>query len=62
MANSASASTPDVVKTNRVWSPIYNTLEMFFSATVKVFYCAGQIFVYKARFRVRETHQRANFY
>ena len=56
MANSASTSTPDVVKTNRVWSPIYNTLEMFFSATVKVFYCAGQIFDYKARFRVRETH------
>ena len=29
MTNSTSAGTPDVVKTNRVWHPTYNTLEMF---------------------------------
>ena len=26
---SMSARTPDVVKTNRVWSPIYSTLKMY---------------------------------
>ena len=31
MKISMSAGTPDVVKTNWVWSPIYNTLEMFYS-------------------------------
>ena len=28
MTNNMSVGTPDVVKTNRVWNPIYNTLEM----------------------------------
>ena len=26
---SKTSGTPDVVKTNRVWSPIYNTLKMY---------------------------------
>ena len=29
MINRMNTGTPDVLKTNRVWSPIYNTLEPF---------------------------------
>lgn len=36
MTNSMSAGSPDVVKTNRVWIPIYNTLEMNFTVERKV--------------------------
>ena len=37
-----SGGTPDVVKTNRVWSPIYPTLEMFFRSKERLL----QIYVY----------------
>ena len=36
--NYSSAETPDVVKTNRVWSPIYNTYETFYCGRKKGYY------------------------